>query len=79
MRAATCILAALALLAVACGNGGGRKDERIRIEAQRMGASPENLRDELNKGSGMQALKNQLLRERTLDYLTSVANIQSEE
>jgi trigger factor len=54
-------------------------DERIRIEAQRMGVTPENLREELNKGSGMQALKNQLLREQTLDYLTSVANIQSEE
>lgn len=54
-------------------------DERIRLEAQRMDDTPENLREHLNKGSGMQALKNQLLRERTLDYLTSVANIQNEE
>jgi trigger factor len=54
-------------------------DERIRLEAQSMDETPEGLREQLNKGSGMQALKNQLLRETTLDYLTSVANIQSEE
>jgi trigger factor len=54
-------------------------DERIRLEAARMDETPESLREQLNKGSGMQALKNQLLREVTLDYLTSVANIQSEE
>lgn len=56
-----------------------RLDERIRMEAQRMDETPENLRQQLNKGPGMQALKNQLLRESTLDYLTSVANIQNEE
>ena len=54
-------------------------DERLRLEAQRMDETPENLREQLNKGSGMQALKNQLLRESTLDYLSSVANIRDEE
>ena len=53
-------------------------DERLRQEAQRMDETPENLREQLNKGSGMQALKNQLLRESTLDYLSSVANIRDE-
>jgi trigger factor len=54
-------------------------DERIQREAQRVGESPDKLRSDLKKHGGMEALKSQLLREATLDYLTSVANIQNEE
>jgi hypothetical protein len=37
------------------------------------------LRGELDKHHGVEALRAQLLREKTLDYLISVANIQDEE
>jgi trigger factor len=54
-------------------------DERIRLEAQRIGESPDKLKTRLREQSGLEALTTQLLREKTLDYLTSVANIHSEE
>lgn len=54
-------------------------DQRIRDDARRMGQKPEELRAALRKHQGMELLKNQLLREKSLDLLTSVANIQNEE
>jgi len=52
---------------------------RIRDDAERAGQSPDKLRHELEKHGGREALRTQLLREKALDLLTSVANIQSEE
>jgi trigger factor len=54
-------------------------DERLRRDAQAMGEAPEKLRATLKKQGGMEVLKNQILREKSLDLLTSVANIQTEE
>ena len=54
-------------------------DERIAMEARRMGESPDKLKQNMKQGSGMEALKNQLLREKSLDLLMAVANIQNEE
>jgi trigger factor len=51
-------------------------DARIREDAARLGAKPERLRAEMKKHSGREALVAQLVREKSLDYLTSVANIQ---
>ena len=51
-------------------------EERIDRDAERMGQSPAKLRAELKRHSGRQALIAQLVREKSLDYLTSVANIQ---
>jgi trigger factor len=51
-------------------------DERIREDAKRMGQSAEKLRASLEKHSAREALVAQLLREKSLDYLTTVANIQ---
>jgi len=51
-------------------------EERIERDAKRMGESPAKLRARLEKHSGKEALAGQLLREKSLDYLTSVANIQ---
>lgn len=53
----------------------GAIEERIRIDAQRLGEKPDKLRERLRKQGGIEALRTQLLRERALDYLTSVANI----
>ena len=50
-------------------------DERIERDAQRMGESPAKLRARLEQHSGKEALTSQLVREKSLDYLTSVANI----
>ncbi len=51
-------------------------EERINRDAKRLGQSPAKLRTELKKHSRRQALTAQLVREKSLDYLTSVANIQ---
>ncbi len=50
-------------------------EERINRDAERLGQSPAKLRADLKKHSGRQALTVQLVREKSLDYLTSVANI----
>lgn len=44
-------------------------DARIGREASGMGLAPETLRARLEKGGGVQALKNQILRERALDIV----------
>jgi trigger factor len=53
-------------------------DARIRKEAERIGDPFEVVRKRLAKGEGVEALQHQLVRERTLDFLTTVANIQRE-
>jgi trigger factor len=54
-------------------------EARIRAEAARIGESEEALRGRLQKGGGLEALTEQLLREKSLDFMTSVANIQRPE
>ena len=54
-------------------------EERIRREAARVEQPVEELRSRLKQGGGMEALKNQIVREKTLDFVTSVANIRNEE
>ena len=58
-----------------------RKDveERIRREAERIGESYEEVRLRLSKGGGLQALETQMVREKSLDLITSIANIQGAE
>ena len=50
-----------------------------RADAERRGETYEKLRAQVMKHAGLEALKSQLLREKSLDLITSVANIQSEE
>ncbi len=54
-------------------------DQRIGREAAQMGEKVGELKAKMRKHGGVEALKNQLLREKSLDYMTSVANIQNEE
>jgi trigger factor len=54
-------------------------DARIRAEAERIGETFEALRAKLLKSDGVEALKIQMVREKTLDFLTSIANIQDAE
>jgi trigger factor len=57
----------------------GEVDARIAEEARHLGEEPRRLRTELRKDGRHEALRTQLVREKTLDYLTSVAKIQDEE
>ncbi len=50
-------------------------DERIRQEADRIGEGYDGLRLRLSKGGGLQALETQMVREKSLDLITSIANI----
>ena len=50
-------------------------DERVRDEAARLGESAAKLRASLEHGSRKESVRSQMLREKSLDYLTSVANI----
>ena len=50
-------------------------DGHVRREAQRAGEKYEKLRARLEKSGGREALRAQLVREKTLDFLSSVANI----
>ncbi|MDH3626599.1 MAG: trigger factor [Acidobacteriota bacterium] len=54
-------------------------DQRIVRDAAQMGVEPEAAKDQLSQHGAMQALKNQLLREKSLDLIASVANIKNEE
>ena len=58
---------------------GKEVDDRIGREAARVGEDAKKLRARLRKQGGIEALKTQMLREKSLDYATSVANIQNEE
>ena len=53
--------------------------DRINKEAERIGEKPEKFKRTLSKEGGLEAVANQLLREKSLDFLLSVANIQGEE
>lgn len=54
-------------------------DQRIRREAERIGEGYDVLRLRLSKGGGLQALETQMVREKSLDLITSIANIQGAE
>jgi trigger factor len=54
-------------------------DERIRREAERIGENVDELRLRLSKSAGLQALEAQMVREKSLDLITSIANIQGAE
>ncbi len=54
-------------------------DARIRQEAERIGEPEGRVRGRLAKSGGLEAIKNQLLREKSLDFMTSVANIRNRE
>lgn len=54
-------------------------DTRLGREAERMGETKGGLRRRLQEGGSLEALKIQMVREKTLDFLTSVANISVEE
>jgi trigger factor len=53
--------------------------ERLSKEAERIGETVQKLRAGLEKHDGMEAFKIQVVREKSLDFLVSVANIQGEE
>ena len=75
--------ARLLLDAVAAVEGVGVSDEevaaRVRREAERMGEKAAAVEARLREGGGWQALTSQMVREKTLDFLIAVANIQREE
>jgi trigger factor len=52
---------------------------RIRREAERIGEGYDVVRERLAKGDGLQALETQMVREKSLDLITSIANIQRPE
>jgi trigger factor len=54
-------------------------DEQIRNDPAAMAKEKKKLRGRLEKQGGLEALKSQMVREKSLDLLTSVANIQNEE
>jgi trigger factor len=54
-------------------------DARVRREAERVGESYDDLRLRLSKGGGLQALETQMVREKSLDLITSIANIHGAE
>jgi trigger factor len=53
-------------------------DARIRHDAERTRQDWREVRRRLQQGGGMEALQTQLVREKSLDFITSVANIQRE-
>jgi trigger factor len=54
-------------------------EARVGREAERIGEKPAVVRERLSKGGGLQALEIQMVREKSLDFLTSVANIRRAE
>jgi len=54
-------------------------EQRLVRDAAALGQKVEKFRAELKKQGGIEVMKNQLLREKSLDLLTSVANIRNEE
>ena len=57
----------------------GDIEQRVRREAERIGESYDVVRERLSKGGGLQALETQMVREKSLDLITSIANIQAAE
>lgn len=54
-------------------------EERIAREAAASGRSVAEIKQRINGDAGVQVLRHQMVREKSLDLLTSVANIQNEE
>jgi len=54
-------------------------ERRLVRDAEALGQKTEKFRAELQKQGGIEVMKTQLLREKSLDLLTSVANIRNEE
>jgi len=54
-------------------------DDRLKRDAEAMGENYEKFRAQLEKRGGLEVLKNQMIREKSLDLMTSLANIQDEE
>jgi len=54
-------------------------DDRVRREAERINEGYDSLRSRLAKGGGLQALETQMVREKSLDLMTSIANIHGAE
>jgi len=54
-------------------------DERLRTEAEKIGETYEKLRARLQKDHRLETFKIQMVREKSLDFLVSVANIHGEE
>ncbi len=50
-------------------------DDRIRLESERSGIEPAAMKKRLAAAGGLEALQNQMVREKSLDFLSSVANI----
>jgi trigger factor len=57
----------------------GEVNDRLRRDAEAMGEKLETLRARVRQHGGLEVLKRQLVREKSLDLLTAVANIQIEE
>jgi len=53
--------------------------QRIRSDAEAIGEAYETVRKRLEERGGAEVVRGQILREKTLDLLTTVANIQNEE
>ncbi|HXV76803.1 MAG TPA: trigger factor [Candidatus Polarisedimenticolaceae bacterium] len=54
-------------------------DDRIRNDARSVGESHDQFKKRLREHGGTEVIRTQILREKSLDLLTAVANIQSEE
>jgi trigger factor len=54
-------------------------EERLKRDAEAMGENYEKFRAQLERRGGLEVLKNQMIREKSLDLMTSLANIQDEE
>jgi trigger factor len=54
-------------------------EERMRHDAQSMGQKYDEFKKRLKERGGTEVVKSQIVRERSLDLLTAVANIQNEE
>lgn len=54
-------------------------DQRLREDAEKMGESYEKVRATIEERSGLEVVRNQLVREKSLDLIRAVANIRSEE
>jgi len=54
-------------------------EERLKRDAEAMGENFEKFKAQLEKRGGLEVLRNQMIREKSLDLMTSLANIQDEE
>jgi trigger factor len=54
-------------------------EERLKRDSEAMGENFEKFKAQLEKRGGLEVLRNQMIREKSLDLMTSLANIQDEE